>query len=380
MGIRSTDLPHVLLRKSSLLAPVLASGLAASATLGLVGLLAASCNGSASAGPPGDDSGTVATLLDPSCVDGGLTIAFNPMYSAYESAHTYSLPAIVVGSDQPVTWFVDSKLVGIMPDSEGTNEVLLTMLGSGATTVHVQSVDGKCGSAPLNISVALESDWEIGNKRYNDGTSLHLAGPAVAGSGSPLEMGGTVHPACTNCHGETATNFAYKNVSHTPEQTGGFSDSDILNIVLHGTFPNGGRDFNWSIVPYPVWQNFHRWQDITMDEQQGIITYLRSLPPARQKGQPNFGIYMDGGLASVVTEGGSGNDASMDAPGADVLIDSYGPESSGSDAGAETAPPEAAPPEAAAEASSNDAAGEASDEGGATEAGPDGGDGGDAGD
>ncbi|MGH7435336.1 MAG: hypothetical protein ACRENE_06655, partial [Polyangiaceae bacterium] len=320
----------MLLRKSFLLAPVLVSGLAASVALAALGLFAASCSGSATAGPPGDDSGTTATLLDAACVDGGLTIAFDPMYSAYEGAHTYQLPAIVVGSDQPVTWFVDSKLVGIMPDSEGPNEVLLTMLGSGTTTVHVQSADGKCGSAPLNISKALESDWEIGNKRYNDGTSLHLAGPAVAGSGSPLEMGGTVHPACTNCHGETATNSLYKDVSHTPEQTGGYSDADILNIVLNGTFPNGGMNFDWSIVPYPVWQNFHRWQDITTDEQQGIITYLRSLPPAKQKGQPNFGIYLDGGLATVVTEGGSGDDG-----GADVVVEASGAgtDSSGSDVG-----------------------------------------------
>src|SRR5262249_22014002 len=160
-------------------------------------ILAASCSGSVSTpSSPGDDSGAIATLLDAACVDGGLTIAFNPMYSAYESAHTYSLPAIVVGSDQKVTWFVDSKMVGIMPDSERSNEVVLTMLASGPPTVHVQSTDGKCGSAPLNISAALESDWEIGNKRYNDGTSLHLAGPPMSGGGgSPLEMGGTVHPA-----------------------------------------------------------------------------------------------------------------------------------------------------------------------------------------
>src|SRR5579872_5628278 len=108
---------------------------------------------------------------------------------------------------------------------------------------------------------------------------------------SPLELmadGGG--PACTNCHGETATNGPFTDVSHTPEQTGGFSDDEILNIVLHGTFPEGGY-FDPTIAPYAAWQNFHRWADIQPDQQRGIITYLRSLTPAPQKGQVNFGAF-----------------------------------------------------------------------------------------
>jgi hypothetical protein len=111
-------------------------------------------------------------------------------------------------------------------------------------------------------------------------------------------------PACTNCHGETATGGLFTDVSHTPEQTGGFSDAEILNIVLHGTFPPGAY-FDNSIVLYQVWQTWHQWADITTDEQKGIIVYLRSLTPAPQTGEPNFLVYnADSGSGVDETDAG----------------------------------------------------------------------------
>lgn len=261
-------------------------------------------------------------LQSATCTNGGLTIAFNPMYSAFDGTHTFQVPAVVVGSNQQVTWFGDSSMVGMQADMERPNEVLLTMLKPGITTIHVQSADGKCGSAPLTISAALESDWEIGSKRYNDGLSVHLTGPAKAGTGSPLESDGMAGPACTNCHGETATNSAFTDVSHTPEQTGGFSDDDLLNIILRGTFPGNGT-FDSTIVAYPVWQSFHRWTDITSDQQAGIIVYLRSLTPAPQKGAPNFGAFdMDSGMTTVVTHPDAGPVDAQADEGSDVSAES----------------------------------------------------------
>jgi hypothetical protein len=263
-------------------------------------------SGPAPATSPGGSDAAVAVLSDSKCTDGGLTVAFNPMYSAFDGTHTFQIPAVVVGSNAKVTWFADSTMVGMQADPERPNEVLLTMLKAGETTVHVQSADGKCGSAPLHISAALESDWEIGNKRYNDGVSVHLAGPPVQGTGSPLEMGGMGGPACTSCHGETATGGLFTNVSHTPEQTGGFSDAEILDIVLRGTFPPTDP-FDWNIVPYPAWMSWHRWADITPDQQRGIIVYLRSLAPRPQLGAPNFGaLDPDAGLVTI--EAGLGAD------------------------------------------------------------------------
>jgi hypothetical protein len=239
------------------------------------------------------------------------------MYSAFDGTHTFQVPAIVRGSNGNVTWSADSRMVGMQVDKERPNEVLIQTLKAGNVVINVQSDDGKCGSSLLFISAAAESDWEIGSARYNDGNSLHLAAGASPGTGSPLEGAGgnSVRPACTNCHGETATNSAFTDVSHTPEQTGGFSDDDLLNIILRGDFPDGGY-FDNTIVNYDAWHNFHRWADITSDQQKGIITYLRSLTPRDQKGAVNFGAFDtepdsgdDAGDATVSVETGTGEDA-----------------------------------------------------------------------
>jgi hypothetical protein len=295
---------------------LLAGGIAA--LFGAFGVEIAACSSASPSTPvkavsPADAQATPAMAQAlPVCTAGGLTIAFNPMYSAFDGTHTFQVPAVVYGSNSQVTWIADPTLVGVQADTERPNEILITALKSGTTTIVAQSADGKCASSPLNITAALESDWEIGNARYNDGKSLHLKAGATGAPGSPLEQStsGMVMPACTNCHGETATGGLFTDVSHTPEQTGGFSDSEILNIVLHGTFPPGAY-FDNSIVLYPVWQTWHQWADITTDEQRGIIVYLRSLTPAPQKGAPNFNVYNTDSGSGAIGETDAGE---TDAP------------------------------------------------------------------
>ena len=42
----------------------------------------------------------------------------------------------------------------------------------------------------------------------------------------------------------------FSDVSHTPEQTGGFSEDELTNAVVNGTIPEGGY-FDNSIICYP---------------------------------------------------------------------------------------------------------------------------------
>jgi hypothetical protein len=227
-------------------------------------------------------------------------------------------------------------MVEMQADPALPNEVMIQVLNAGTTSIVVQSMDGKCASAPLTITPATVADWMIGKARYNDGTSLHLQAAATGGTGSPLEQG-SGGPACTNCHGETATSSAFTDVSHTPEQTGGFSDSDLLNIILRGTFPPGAY-FDKSIVSYPYWQMFHRWADIQPDQQKGIIVYLRSLTPAPQKGAVNFGAFLVdasfGGSDATAESGDAPSDAAVsDTAESDSTVnDSAGGDSFVSDA------------------------------------------------
>ncbi len=262
-----------------------------------------------------DATSAVSPSVVPQCDAGGLQVAFNPMYSAYDGVHMFQVPAVVVGSNESVVWSADSSMVGMQSDPERPNEVLITMLNSGTTTIEVQSADGKCATAQLIITAATPQEWDIGNARYYDGKSLVLNG-AAGGTGSPLEQAGG-GPACNNCHGETATSEPFTDVSHTPEQTGGFSNQDLLNIILNGEFPDGGY-FDTSIVSYMGWHQFHQWRDITADggEQAGIVTFLRSLPPAPQDGRANFAAFDSGSGSTPVDSGaetGSGATGEVDA-------------------------------------------------------------------
>ncbi len=292
-----------------------------------IGVEMAACS-SSTAPPP--VAVTPAPIPKVACADGGLIVAFDPMYSAFDGTHMFQVPAVVRGSNGMVTWSADSTMVGMQSDDERPNEVLIQMLRAGNVAINVKSTDGKCGSSLLFISAAADSDWQIGNLRYNDGKSVHLAAGAMPGTGSPLEEadGGPAMPACTNCHGETATGGPFTDVSHTPEQTGGFSDDDLLNIILRGEFPGGadGGYFDPSIVNYEAWHNFHRWVDIQPDQQKGIITYLRSLTPAVQKGAPNFDAFDSGSGddetdATVSGDTGTGEDSATGDAGADASVD-----------------------------------------------------------
>jgi hypothetical protein len=261
------------------------------------------------------------------------------MYSAYipgSTAQVFSIPAVTTDGNT-ATWSLSDPTQGnLQPQtfangSEMLQGVMITLAGTGDSngdvTVIATESGGACGSAVLHITNNLESDWTIGSQRYNDGVSLHVGGPGGdggftrpdggfhhrdggfeggGGGGPPSldagsffeEEGGT---ACTNCHGPTAMNGIFNDVSHTPEQTGGFSDEDLANIILNGQVPDGGY-FDPTVIisscdggpactaqAYQRWSSFHRWTDIQPDQLPGIICYLRSLTPAPQNGTSNFG-------------------------------------------------------------------------------------------
>jgi hypothetical protein len=214
-----------------------------------------------------------------------LNILFAPMYSAFDGVHTFQIPAVVNGVDPTaVTWSAsDTSVASIAPDSD-TGGIMITTLKSGTVNVTADA-GGLCGTSLLTITAATPDDWNAGSERYNNG--IVLRGPKGE-AGAP-----TQDAACTNCHGPTA-NGPFTDVAHTPEQTGGFSDQDLVGIFTMGTVPMGGY-FDTSIVSYSQWQRFHQWQ-MTDDEAKGIVVYLRSLTPAPQDGASNFGGHYDGGF------------------------------------------------------------------------------------
>jgi hypothetical protein len=283
-----------------------------------------SSGGSSGAGSSDDGgSGTDATLVmydgpPPTIAEGGvgcstpdgLPIKFNPVYSGYDGVHNYQVPVFVEGVDPgSVTWgSSDPSMVSLQPYVAG---IMITTRKAGDVTIVAQ-MGSKCGSAPLHITAFTPQDWTTGSMRYNNGNPLNFdydaAGispseiPDAAFDASGFDASGfdacalvTPNPfenppaACTNCHGDMSNGklfgmTLFSDVQHTPEQTGGFSDDQLINVFVNGTVPPGGY-FNTTLLPYCDWHQFHTWRDIsTPAEQTGMLSYLRSLTPQEQVG------------------------------------------------------------------------------------------------
>jgi hypothetical protein len=245
------------------------------------------------------------------------------MYSAFDGVHTFQIPAVVNGLDASqidITWSASDPSMVKLETDPTTGGTMITTQKAGKVSI-IATAGSLCGSSLLTISSATPQDWMDGSARYNDGVVINRI-PRTGGGGRPGGMGGAsgagaggaaatggaggapaTQAACTNCHGDTAMG-PYKTVQHTPEQTGGFSDADLINIFQKGVVPTGGY-FDATIVSYMEWQSFHKWD--VGDTPQSIVVYLRSLTPAAQTGAANFGGgFMGGGGMGGGRGGGTG--------------------------------------------------------------------------
>jgi hypothetical protein len=255
--------------------------------------LAGACGSKNTAQPAA--GGGAAPIVNGQCAQKSLTILFSPMYSAFAPNHTFSVPAVVNGLDPSATITFsasDPSMVDIQqPDDMGV--AMITTRKAGTVNI-IASAGGLCGSSTLTITQATEADWTVGSTRYNNMMAITGGLPRGNRDAGPQDY------ACTNCHGDTATasTAPFKTVSHTPQQTGGFSDDDLINIFEHGMVPKGGY-FDDSIINQNAWSNFHRWA-VTDEEAKGLVVYLRSLAPAAQAGmRGDFGgmrVRPDGGF------------------------------------------------------------------------------------
>ncbi len=247
------------------------------------------------------------------------------MYSAFDGVHTFQVPAVVNGLDASqitINWSASDPSMVKLETDPTTGGVMITTQKAGKVSI-IASAGGLCGSSLLTISAATPQDWMDGSSRYNNGVVINRiprtggmrpgaggAGGAGGASAASAGAGGTgggasaTQAACTNCHGDTASG-PFKTVQHTPEQTGGFSDAELIGIFQNGTVPTGGY-FDASIVSYMEWQSFHKWD--VGDTPQNMVVYLRSLTPAAQTGMANFGGRLMGG-------GGAGGGRGMGTGG-----------------------------------------------------------------
>jgi hypothetical protein len=273
------------------------------------------------------------------------------MYSAYianSTAQTFQIPAINDDGNASTWSSSDPSSVQLTADPTQAGAVMITIGGSNANAattsplvvqIFVAESGGACGAATLSITLNSENDWQTGSARYNDGIQLELTAPEGGAGGGPppdggFPEGGFTRPdgggfhesdggsffaldggtACTSCHGAQSTSNVFTDVAHTPEQTGGFSDEDLINIFNNGIVPDGGY-FDPTVIvkgcdggaqcteeAYNTWHTFHQWQ-VPVEDQPGLVCYLRSLTPAPQNGQSDINF---GGGGGHHRDGGGG--------------------------------------------------------------------------
>ncbi|MDD9939217.1 MAG: hypothetical protein OXT09_36860 [Myxococcales bacterium] len=229
----------------------------------------------------GDSGGTtvVNDEDDTEPVGDDLVLLFNPMYSAYDGVHDFKLPAIVQGV-QDVKWSANpADMVDLAPDSS-TGGILITTRKPGTVQI-IARTGALSGSAELHITDATPEDWEIGEMRYNNEIPFPMLELPDGGFMGGFDGGAAnvMLPddlSCRNCHSSLATAL---DVEHTPQQTGGYSDEELIGIFTMGTKP---EDAGFH-TPFPesIYTRFHTWE-ATEEEQKGIVIYLRSLEPKTQ--------------------------------------------------------------------------------------------------
>jgi hypothetical protein len=285
-------------------------GLGVIASVACAGTLSCSSSDAgepAAAGTGGSTSGGGA------CTGQAIPLSFTPMYSAYDGGtHTFQVPAIANGvSGAAVVWSASDPTMVTFENDSATGGTIITTMKAGTVTIQAKAGD-RCGTSLLTITQATPADWDVGNQRYNSGFPLPDimapgGGPPMlpADGSNPLEVAGKP-PACTNCHGETATSSVFRTVSHTPQQTGGFSDDELIAVFMTGVIPPGGY-YDSTILPQTIWQYFHKWTDITDAQKKGVLIYLRALTPKPQGGKIDFQQLMmaTGGGAGGAPAGGS---------------------------------------------------------------------------
>lgn len=273
----------------------------------------------------GDDSSAAGNNAKPGSEGNGATgltatlqVLPSPSYSGFDGAHKYQIP-LKVNNKTGAKWSVNKPdLVELVETPEG---VMLTTKGAGEVIVTA-TIGSETGASKLSITSYKPEDWSAGDARYNDGISAFGDAGAPSASNPPsANFRLDKRAACTSCHGDTA---AVLRVQHTPYQTGGYSDGEMVTLITKGMKPAGIAQR--TDIPAFYWGTFHQW-DVTEAETTGVVSYLRALTPKSQgmfdypiRQLPDGGIVdRDGNPITFPDAGGLGRtDAGAAATGGDA--------------------------------------------------------------
>lgn len=212
-----------------------------------------------------------------------LELHFPKMYSSFAPGHEFKLPVDVDGVKN-VKWSVsDDSIADIEKQEDGSGMITVRKAGTVDIIAKAGSLTGR---AQLVVTAATAEEWEAGNQRYNNGIVLKRGEGKNREAGAPPSNDPSRKQAsCTNCHSGASAANESADVEHTPMQTAGYTDQQLIDIFTKGTKPAGVPQR--VMMSKDMWKRIHQW---SMDEfaVKGIVVYLRSLEPKSQ-GETDFG-------------------------------------------------------------------------------------------
>ncbi len=210
--------------------------------------------GSSSGGTTSKDGGSSGAPKDADIGDGGvgnvtdLTVLPDRAYTGFDGTHSYQLAVSVAGAASDLKLAasdpsaVDIKAaVNTNPEAD-PSEVwfLVTAKKAGSVTLTATS-GGKTAESKLTIASYSTARWDTGNQRYHNGE------------------GGD--PPCAQCHEKAG------GPDHSPLTLSPVDDESAKTVITAGIVNN-----------IPIKGVNHKWQ-ATPAELDGLVTYLRALPP-----------------------------------------------------------------------------------------------------
>lgn len=233
---------------------------------------------------------------------------FSPIYSAFDGTHTYQVPALLDQAvfdtsavdyvdPKTVKWTVDKEFATAEEWNEYPGAVLLTTKKAGTTNIvavaTTKNGEKVRGTVQLKITDAKAAEWDMGEARYNNMVmfDLSMLTPPMGGSmgGMMFDISSIIprDTSCGMCHNNNGGATALT-VEHTPLQTGGYSDEELIQIFTMGAKPMGAG-FNSPILKNlpesfatTIYTALHTW-DIAPEIQRGIVYKLRSITPKKQE-------------------------------------------------------------------------------------------------
>ena len=200
------------------------------------------------------------------------------VHAGFDGQNVYQVPIntdLERFADGQISWESDDEAIVTIapanappfPGTFGSKWALIETKAQGATTIHAIVGDERL-SAQVIVTQYDAADQAIGDARYNNGVA------------SGLQM------ACAACH------LVQGGADHTATEIGFHDDAAILQATMMGRYPDVCRDEasrpcdcndeGCELVAGHVLQAgigiAHEWE-LSAEEQQGIVPYLRSLQP-----------------------------------------------------------------------------------------------------